>query len=319
MMDRKTKTHFTASIIAVITMGIASGSALAGGLLGVEFDEVTFGSSTIIDNPHWPLLPDGVATTFIYLGETEDGCVFDKVEADPANTKMDFVGDFAGITAQVVVDREWELEMECDAVLVELGLDEGWEPDAEELGEWTDDWYAQDDFKNIWYMGEASRDFGEVEIDGEEVECPSTDDVLIGTARGNWPSDELFLECTAGSWEAGQPGQEEGEIIGAPGIVVPSDTPFGDDFGEPLTSGTYWMQEVAENAEDMAKVLRLSAPLSVEDDDYESCRKVKEWNAFEHGESVEHKWYCQDGPGLVLIEGIGGGPTEVEVLVLSTP
>ena len=322
-MDTKKQNHFTATIFAVITMGIAGGSALAGGLLGVEFDDVTFGSSTIIDNPHWPLLPAGVTTTFIYLGETEDGCVFDKVVADPAVTKMDFVGDFAGITAQVVVDKEWELEMECDAILAELTMDETWEPDAEELGEWTDDWYAQDDFKNIWYMGEASRDFGDVEIDGEEVECPSIDAVAIGTPRGAWPglgfSDELFLECTGGSWEAGQPGQEEGEIIGEPGIVVPSDTPFGDGSGEALTAGTYWMQEVAENAEDMAKVLRLSAPLSVDDADYENCRKVKEWNPFEHGESVEHKWYCQDGPGLVLIKGIGGGPTEIEVLVISTP
>ena len=100
---------------------------------------------------------------------------------------------------------------------------------------------------------------------------------------------------------------------------MPSDTPFGDESGEPLTSGTFWMQEVAENAEDMAKVLRLTSSLTVEDDDYEQCRKVKEWNPFEHGESVEHKWYCKDGPGLVLIEGIGGGPTEIEVLVVATP
>ena len=321
-MDGKTKNHFIATVIAVVMMGVASGSAIAGGLLGVEFDDVTFGNSTKIDNPYWPLLPDGVATTFIYLGETEDGCVFDKVEANPAATKMDFVGDFVGITAQVVVDREWELDMECDDVLDELALDESWEPDAEELGEWTDDWYAQDNFKNIWYMGEASRDFGEVEIDGEEFECPSILLVDIGTPREEWPeivsgSDDLFLECTGGSWEAGQPGQEEGEIIGIPGIVVPSDTPFGDGTGAPLKPGTYWMQEVAEGAQDMAKVLRTIAPL----DDYEECRKVKEWNPFEHGGSVEHKWYCKDGPGLVLIEGIGGGPTEVEelVLVFTTP
>ncbi len=59
-------------------------------------------------------------------------------------------------------------------------------------------------------------------------------------------------------------------------------------------------------------------PLSVEDGvdpgEYDVCRKVKEWNPFEHGQSVEHKWYCADGPGLVLIQGIGGGPTESEVL-----
>jgi hypothetical protein len=83
-----------------------------------------------------------------------------------------------------------------------------------------------------------------------------------------------------------------------------------------LTTGTSWQQEVAEGAEDMAKLLKIYASLSVDDEDYEECRKVKEWNPFEHGGSVEHKWYCKDGPGLVLIEGVGGGPTEEEVLVL---
>ena len=37
-------------------------------------------------------------------------------------------------------------------------------------------------------------------------------------------------------------------------------------------------------------------------------------NPFEPGASVEHKWYCRDGAGLVLIEGVGGGRTEVETL-----
>jgi len=320
-MDKTTKNHFTAAIIAVITMGLAAVGASAGGFLDVDFAPGNFGASTIINNDYWPLAPGGAATTFIYLGDTEDGCVFDKVESDPALVKTFTESPYDSVTPMVVVDREWELEMDCDEVLVELDIDESWEPDAEDLGELTHDWYAQDGFKNIWYMGEASRDFGEVDIEGEEVECPSLDDlsVLLGMDRNNWSSEELFLECTAGSWEAGQPGQEEGEIIGAPGIVVPSDTPFGDETGDPLSPGNFWMQEVAENAEDMAKILRMSAQLSVEDRDYEICRKVKEWNPFEPGESVEHKWYCKDGPGLVLIEGIGGGPTEIEVLVLPTP
>lgn len=63
--------------------------------------------------------------------------------------------------------------------------------------------------------------------------------------------------------------------------------------------------------------------LSVEDGDfagdYSECRKVREWTSLEPGGSVEHKWYCKDGPGLVLIEGIGGGQTEQEVLMRATP
>ena len=69
----------------------------------------------------------------------------------------------------------------------------------------------------------------------------------------------------------------------------------------------------------MAKILRQHVALIVEDGiapgEYEDCRKVKEWNPFEPGASVEHKWYCKDGDGLVLIQGIGGGPTQAEVLV----
>lgn len=310
-MNKKFRNWLAARLIAAITLIATSGGALAGGLLVVPFDAGNFGASKSIDNPYWPLAPGVTATTFIYLGETEDGCVFDKVESSPALAKVFTVAPYDTVVPLVVVDTEWEVEMECDEIRDELTADPGWVPE-EGLGELTHDWYAEDNFENIWYLGEASRDFGDVEIGDEEVECPSLDDVPLGTARGSWPNDELFLECTAGSWEAGQPGQEEGEIIGIPGIVVPSDTPFGDGTGDPLTPGSYWMQEVAEGAQDMAKVLRTIAPL----DDYVACRKVKEWNPFEHGGSVEHKWYCMDGDGLELIEGVGGGPTEVEELVL---
>ena len=100
---------------------------------------------------------------------------------------------------------------------------------------------------------------------------------------------------------------------------MPGDEPIS---GEPLTPGTYYMQEVAEGAEDMAKILRLDASVSVDEEffegDYERCRKAKEWTALEPGESVEHKWYCHN-EGLVLIQGIGGGPTESEVLIYTSP
>ena len=73
----------------------------------------------------------------------------------------------------------------------------------------------------------------------------------------------------------------------------------------------------------MAKILRLNASVSIEsgdfEGDYENCRKVKEWTALDPSGSVEHKYYCAD-IGLILINGIGGGPTETEVLVkISTP
>ena len=312
-MNKRITSYFAISSIIAFAMSIGSGNALAGGLLSVEFDPDNFPNPTIIDNPYWPLLPGNSSRTFIYLGETEDGCIFNKVSADPGETKTFLNSEagyekYNGFVAQVVLDREWELEdIECETVIGWINADPNFEPEEEDIGEWTFDWYAQDMYQNIWYMGEASRDF--------EEPCPSLDDVPLGTPRNAWPDDDLFLECTGGSWESGQLGQEEGEIVGEAGIVVPSDYPTG---AEAIGPGTYYMQEVAEGAEDMAKILRVNASLTVEDGvspgEYENCRKVKEWNPFEPGASVEHKWYCTGGNGLVLIQGIGGGPTESEVL-----
>lgn len=315
-MHGKNVKHGVATVATMLVMWAASSSAWAGGVLAIEFDPSNFTSPTVLSNAYWPLLPGGDATTFVYIGETEDGCAFNKVTAAPGDTKS-FVDTepgyefYSSVLAQVVLDREWELEdVECDAVVALLDATPGWEP-TEGLGELTYDWYSQDNDENIWYMGEASRDFG----DG----CPSLSDVPLGTPIGGWGDDELFFECTGGSWEAGQLGQEEGEIVGEAGIVVPGDEPAD---GEPLTPGTYWMQEVAEGAEDMAKVLRMNATVSLEDGqfegDHEGCRKIKEWTALEPGASVEHKFYCR-GEGLLLIQGIGGGPTESEVLILATP
>jgi len=212
------------------------------------------------------------------------------------DTKSDFGGDYTGYTAQVVEDIEWVVD-DCAAV-----------PTDGDLAEWTYDWFMQDEYQNIWYLGEDTRSFDEG--------CPSIAEVPLGTADWSiYGYGDAQAECTAGSWEAGQPGPDEG-LVGEAGIVVPGDMPTGD---EPLTPGTFYMQELAEGAEDMAKILRLNATVSVDEgqfagNEYENCRMVKEWTGLEPGASVEHKFYCA-GPGLLLVEGIGGGPTEAEVLV----
>ena len=240
---------------------------------------------------------DATSKTFTYLGETEDECVVNTVASEQSEIKMDFKFPYDSITARVVRDQEWVVA-DCDTV-----------PTDDDLKELTFDWYAQDDNDNVWYFGEASRDF--------EDGCPSLIDVPLGTEDwGDFGFGDLQEDCTGGSWEAGQYGPDE-EIIGQPGIVVPSDYPYGP-YGEPLSPGNYYMQEVAEGAEDMGKVLSRKASVSIEsgafEGDYENCRKVKEWTALEPGGSVEHKYYCA-GIGLILINGIGGGPTETEVLV----
>ena len=302
-MNNTGKNHFTAIILAAITMGVASSSALAGGFLDADFADATFLMNPLmIDNEYWPLNPDGGTSTplsFTYTAETEDECVENTLfvnsglygSSGEKTVTVEIEGLPTDFTALEVLDVEW-IQEDCEAEFVE--------------SEVTLDWYAQDDVGNIWYMGELSRSFD------EEDGCH--EGVFDRTTPTN--TDD---ECYAGSWEAGvTAGEGDDAVTGTPGIVVPSNYPFGPE-GEPLSNGTHYFQEVAYEAEDMAKILKLSTSLSVEDGmepgEYDECRKVKEWNPNEPGASVEHKWYCADGAGLVLIEGIGGGPTEVETLV----
>ena len=323
---KKTGKRNPATAAAIMAaMSFYSGSVLAGGLLDVDFfNDVTFANPRGVDNPYWPLNPDNRPRTYSYTGETEDGCIINSifVNGGPPGGPVTGVKTLTGAYAFLgevleVLDIEW-VDEECDGNLLEAEV--------------TFDWYVQDDFKNIWYMGEASRDFGYVEIDGEEIPCPTLTQVPLGLPEEDWGSygfgGVFFAECTAGSWEAGiEGGQGDDAVVGEPGIIVPGDMPFGIS-GEPLANGAFYMQEVAYEAQDMAKILRQNASLSVDDGlppgEYDKCRKVKEWNPYDHGDSVEHKWYCHDpdkpyGPGLVLIEGIGGGPNEAETLVQIDP
>jgi hypothetical protein len=295
--------RITGTVLAAIALGFAGSGALAGGFLDIEFEDATFlVNPLLIDNDYWPLNPSGgtsVPLSFTYTAETDDECVLNTLFVNSglygSTGQKTITVEIDGVptmyTALEVLDIEW-IQDEC------MG-------DFEE-SEVTLDWYAQDDVRNIWYMGELSRSF--------DAEDGCDGGVFDPTTPTN--TDD---ECYAGSWEAGvTAGEGEDAVTGIPGIVVPSNHPFGV-AGEPLENGTHYMQEVAFEAEDMAKILKLSTSLSVEDGiepgEYEECRKVKEWNPYEPGGSVEHKWYCADGAGLVLIEGIGGGSTDVETLV----
>lgn len=298
-MHKRKNNLYGVSIIAAIMLGTASNVALAGGLLDIEFGDVTFSNPLTIDNPYWPLRPDNNSRTFTYISETADECVIDQVTIDGTIYLLSGNAPYNGHTAVQVVDTEWVFE---EVEVCDLGL----LPDDSAIKEYTLDWYMQDDQQNIWYVGELSQNF-------EEEGCGTYPNPSVN------PVDDP--QCFEGSWEAGKiGGTGDDAVIGEAGIVVPSDEPLP---GEPLENGTYFMQEVAYEAEDMAKILRQNASLTVEDGvepgEYENCRKTKEWTALEPGASVEHKWYCADGPGLVLVEGIGGGPTEYEVLIEVTP
>ena len=121
----------------------------------LPFDSASFRGGAI-DNPHFPLTP---GTMFIFEIRDDRDHSIDTLEV-LADTKR-----IAGVTVTVVHDREWRR-----GVLVED----------------TYDWYAQDIYGNVWYLGEDTKSY----------------------TNGKKPS-------TAGSWKAGTAGASAGIIMRA--------------------------------------------------------------------------------------------------------
>lgn len=124
-----------------------------------------------IDNPFFPLRP---GTTFIYNGQKDNGAEINHAFVSH-ETK-----DLLGVTCVEVKDSVWV---------------------NNELIEDTFDWHAQDKDGNVWYFGEASRDY----------------------ENGN-------LVSTEGSWEAGVEGAQ-------PGIILEAHPKSGDSYRQDFLKG----------------------------------------------------------------------------------
>ena len=151
------------------------------------------------------------------------------------------------------------------------------------LSEDTLDRYAQDNDGNVWYLGEDTAEY-----------CDRSQPNMVCS--------------TEGSWTAGVEGAEPGYVM----------------LADPTTPGLSYPQEYLEGeAEDMAKILRTDAPVSLvfdnqlDQDEYPSCLKTKEWSPLEHG-AIEHKYYYP-GVGLVLINELQGGTVRTELVGISGP
>jgi len=140
------------------------------------------------------------------------------------------------------------------------------------ITEQTYDWYAWDNEGNVWYFGEWTTEF-------------EYDENWIPTGQNH-----------DGSWEAGV-------NDAMPGIVM---------LANPVTGVCYQQEFYEDEAEDMAKVLRLNATVSVEYGDFDDCLKTKEWTPLDPG-VVEHKYYAP-GVGLVFIEELKGKTVLVELV-----
>jgi hypothetical protein len=137
----------------------------------------------------------------------------------------------------------------------------------------TFDWYAADNDGNVWYLGEST-----VEYLYDE----------------NWNQAGTSTE---GSWEAGLNDAQ-------PGFIMPADPRPGLAYRQEFAAGT---------AEDLAKIERLNAKVSVPYGTFSNALVTKEWTRLEPG-AVERKYYVA-GIGLVLTRELHGQRTLREELV----
>ena len=146
---------------AAIGAVAAAGGGLPRGSEAVELDPRQF--STRIDNPYWPMRP---GMRWDYREVENDGTV--KRGSIRVTSRTRRIAN--GVVARVVRDTVKE-----DGALVED----------------TVDWYAQDREGNLWYLGEATKEY-----EGGKV------------------------VSTEGSWEAGVDGAQ-------PGVVMPAEPRVG--------------------------------------------------------------------------------------------
>lgn len=142
-----------------------------GGSYAPAIDPANFVAT--IDNQYMPLLP---GARWNYEG-TIDGAN-EKVEVVVTDERKEILGIQAVVVRDTVTSAD-------DGTAIEI----------------TDDWFAQDRDGNVWYLGEASKDYE----NGQVV-------------------------STAGSWEAGVDGAK-------PGIVMQADPTEGDAYRQEFSPG----------------------------------------------------------------------------------
>jgi hypothetical protein len=133
---------WTASLTMILTLHACSDGNGDDGPDGPDYDPVLPTSwAAAVTNSYFPLAP---GTVWEYASDTVDGLETTRVEVLGTTRTVN------GVTATVVRDRVF-----LDGELIED----------------TDDWYAQDAAGNVWYLGEATKDY--------------EDGVLVGT-EGSW-------------------------------------------------------------------------------------------------------------------------------------
>ena len=173
-----------------------------------------------VANLFFPLVP---GTTYFYESQTADG--LERTETTVTSDTKLISG--VGITAIVVHDVAF--------------LDAG---GMTFLIEDTQDWFAPDNFGNVWYLGEST---------------------VAYLYDDNW---NLTGTSTEGSWEAGMNGAQAGFIM----------------LADPRKGRAYQQEFAAGIAEDMAKISGVNARVSVPYGDFTDVLVTKEWSPLSPGD-----------------------------------
>lgn len=168
--------------------GGGGATALPQGSERVKLDPADF--TTAIDNPYWPMAP---GARWVYRETDSEGARQRVVVTVTGKTKR----TANGIEAMVVRDEVTE-----DGVPVEI----------------TDDWYAQDNDGNVWYLGEDTTEY--------ENGKPAT---------------------KAGSFEAGRDGAQAG-------IIMPADPEPGLSYRQEYYKGEAEDEASVVSVEEQAEV-----------------------------------------------------------------
>lgn len=215
----------------------------------IPFDPSNFSHPLRIDNRFFPLKP---GTTMVFRGRGDEGCEEFRIHVT-GNTRQ-----IAGVTARVVREVGFDDE-QCNGNLEKV--------------EDTDDYFAQDDAGNVWYLGEHSEDC-------EDGKCTRNE----------------------GSWLAGRDIFNTGTNAKA-GIIM---------LANPRQNGgaRYFQEQYPGHAVDEAiivntdETVRLTRRNALQPKVFHNCIRTKELTALEP-EVVAFKSYCPDVGFVVETEDPG--------------
>ena len=175
-MRASPKRALRTSLIAITFAALGPAVAVAGTIV-IPFNPANFSSPLTINNVLFPLVAN---TTFVYKEDTPDGCEVDRMSVTNQTQAI------AGVTTRVVHDIVY-VGPTCSGRVQKT--------------EDTLDYYAQDNSRNVWYMGEDT-------------------------------SDCVANRCTRaeGSWRAGVDGAQ-------PGLIMLANPHKGDAYQQEYYAG----------------------------------------------------------------------------------